>query len=67
MLVIDGWDQVAAWEALAHGKLVYHCSSQCLSGYCEDLARALDEVSDLEYLLEIFNEEIRRALTRPNI
>jgi len=25
LLVVDGWDLIAVWEALAHGKPVYHC------------------------------------------
>ncbi len=65
LLFIDDWDPIAAWEALAHGRLVYYCGTECLDEYYEDLARALDEVADLEPILELFRRETRRALARP--
>ena len=37
LLVVDDWSLIAVWKALAHGKLVYHCGSQCLAEYYEDL------------------------------
>ncbi len=65
LLFIDDWNPVAAWEALAHGKLVYHCGDECLREYYDDYAKALDEVADLEPLLRLFREEAERALSRP--
>jgi len=66
LLVVDDWDLIAVWEALAHGKLVYHCGSQYLAEYYEDLVRAIDEIADLESVIKLFREEISRAITRPN-
>ena len=63
---IDDWDAILAWEALARGRLVYHCGPECLREYYDDLARALDEVADLEPVLRLFRGEARRALTRPD-
>ena len=61
---IDDWDPLLAWEALARGRLIYHCGPECLREYYWDLARALDEVADLEPLLRLFRGEARRALSR---
>ena len=66
LLFIDDWDPIAAWEALARGRLVYHCGARCLREYYEDLARAIDEVADLEPILRLFRREIRHALARPS-
>ena len=64
LVVLDDWDPVVAWEALARGRLLYHCGPGCLEEYYDDLARALDEVADLEPVLELFRREARRALAR---
>ena len=64
LVVLDDWDPVVAWEALARGRLLYHCGPACLEEYYDDLARALDEVADLEPVLELFRREARRALAR---
>lgn len=66
LLVVDDWDPIAVWEALAHGKLVYYCGPQCLAEYYEDLVRAIDEVADLEPIIKLFREEMGRALARSN-
>ncbi len=65
LLFLDDWDPVAAWEALARGRLLYSCGPGCTREYYWDLARALDEVADLEPLLRLFRGEARRALARP--
>jgi len=70
MLVIDDWDPVQRGmrpPTASSSTTAALNASQCSNKYYEDLARALDEVADLEYLLEIFSEEIRCALTRPDI
>ena len=64
LLFLDDWDPVVAWEALAHGRLLYSCGPGCTREYYWDLARAIDEVADLEPLLELFRRETRRALAR---
>ena len=64
LLILDDWDPVAAWEALAHGRLLYTCGPACTREYYWDLARAIDEVADLQPLLELFRRETRHALTR---
>ncbi len=66
LLFIDYWDPIAAWEALARGRLVYWRGEDCLREHYEDLARAIDEVADLEHLIRLFRRKARRALTRPN-
>ena len=65
LLFIDDWDPIAAWEALARGKLLYTCGEECTREYYEDLARAIDEVADLEPVLRLFEREAKRALARP--
>ena len=62
LVFLDDWDPIVAWEALAHGRLVYYCGEDCLREYYEDLAKAIDEVADLEPLIEMFRRESRRAL-----
>ena len=64
LVVLDWWDPVIAWESLSRGRLVYACSRSCVTEYYLDLARALDEIADLEPLIELFRREARRALTR---
>ena len=61
LLFIDDWDPIAVWEALSSGRLVHHCGVPCIREYYDDLARAIDEVADLEYLLELFRREAKRA------
>lgn len=63
LVVLDQWDPIIAWEALSRGRLVYYCGPECLREYYLDLARALDEVADLEPLIELFRRETRRALS----
>lgn len=62
LVLLDDWDPVLAWEALGRGKLIYYCGESCLREYYEDLARALDEVADLEPVIRLFRREARRAL-----
>ena len=62
LVLLDDWDPVLAWEALGRGKLIYYCGEGCLREYYEDLARALDEVADLEPVIRLFRREARRAL-----
>ena len=62
LVVLDDWDPVVAWEALARGRLVYACGDECLREYYGDVARAIDEVADLEPVLKLFEGELRRAL-----
>ncbi|WP_317894659.1 nucleotidyltransferase domain-containing protein [Pyrofollis japonicus] len=62
LVFLDDWNPVVAWEALARGKLLYSCGDECLREYYEDLARAIDEVADLEPLIRLFERENRRAL-----
>ena len=64
LVFLDDWDPVLAWEALARGRLLYHCGRECLREYYEDLARAIDEVADLEPVIKLFERESRRALAR---
>ncbi len=66
LVFLDDWNPVIAWEALANGKLVYYCGSECLREYYEDLAKALDEVADLEPVIKLFEREMRHALARPS-
>ena len=66
LLVVDNRDLIVVWEALTHGKLVYHCGSQYLAEYYEDLVRAIDGIADLEPVIKLFREEISRVITRPN-
>ena len=61
---IDDWNPLLAWEALARGGLLYSCGAPCEREYYDDLARALDEVADLEPLLGLMRREARRALSR---
>ena len=63
---IDDWNPILAWEALARGRLLYHCGPECLKESYWDRARALDEVADLEPVLRLFRGEARRALPRPD-
>ena len=62
LVLLDDWDPVLAWEVLGRGKLIYYCGEECLREYYEDLARALDEVADLEPVIRLFRREARRAL-----
>lgn len=64
LVFIDDWSPIIAWEALARGRLVYACNHQCVKEYYEDLAKAIDEVSDIEPLLDLFRRESRSALAR---
>ena len=63
LVFIDDWDPIVAWEALAKGRLVYTCGGECIREYYWDLARAIDEVADLEPLIRLFRRENLRALT----
>ena len=62
LVLLDDWDPVLAWEVLGRGKLIYYCEEECLREYYEDLARALDEVADLEPVIRLFRMEARRSL-----
>ncbi|ABN70635.1 hypothetical protein Smar_1549 [Staphylothermus marinus F1] len=64
LLVIDDWNPIAVWEALSNGDLIYYCGRECLNEYYEDLAKAIDEVADLEPLIKLFRREMHYALTR---
>ena len=64
LVFVDDWNPIVAWEALARGELVYHCGEECLQEYYEDLAKALDEVADLEPLIKMFEREMKRALAK---
>jgi predicted nucleotidyltransferase len=64
LVIIDDWDPIVAWESLSRGRLVYYCGGDCLKEYYWDLAKALDGVADLEPLIEVFQEENLRALSR---
>ncbi|MEB2837204.1 MAG: nucleotidyltransferase domain-containing protein [Desulfurococcales archaeon] len=64
---IDDWNPILAWEALARGRLLYSCGASCEGEYYDDLARALDEVADLEPLIELVRREARRALSRADV
>ncbi len=64
LLVLDYWNLIAAWEALARGRIIYHRGRRGLSEYHRDLARAIDEVADLEPLINLFRRERRRAHAR---
>ncbi len=64
LVVVDDWDPIVVWEALTKGILVYSCGESCTREYYDDMARAIDEVADLEPLLKLFEREARSALTR---
>ncbi len=64
LVFIDDWEPIVAWEALAKGRLIYTCGPECEREYYWDLARAIDEVADLEPLIRLFRREHARAFAR---
>ncbi len=64
LVFIDDWNPIVVWEALTWGRLVYTCGPSCTKEYYYDLAKAIDEVADLQPLIDLFRREYRRALTR---
>jgi len=64
MVLIDDWDPIVAWEALSRRVLIYSCGDECTKEFYEDLAKALDEVCDLEPVIELFRRETRNAFAR---
>ncbi len=63
LVVIDDWNPITAWEALAKGVLIYSDGGGSKEFY-EDLAKAIDEVADLEPLIKLFRRELKHAFTR---
>lgn len=64
LVILDDWNPITAWEALVKGRLLYTCGDTCLREYYDDMARAIDEVADLEPLIKLFRREMRDALAR---
>ena len=64
LVILDDWNPIVAWEALAKGVLLHHCGDECVCEYYDDLLKAIDEVADLEPLIKLFEREARRAFAR---
>ncbi len=64
LVLVDDWDPIIVWEALAKGVLVYADGVNGLREYYDDLTLAIDEVADLEPLIKLFEGEARSALAR---